>query len=157
MIGTSTSRATTGHGEVYRITASRSGAATTLRLYLDASSTASRLVLGLYSDVGGEAGALLASGTVNTPAAGAWNTVALPAGIVAAGTNYWFALLNPTGSTGTLAWRDRAGGSGGLERSSQSGTLAALPATWAIGGRYTDGPVSGSAWAGGTPCRPRSP
>ena len=43
------------------MTASRTGPATSLRLYLDASSRASKVVLGLYADAGGEAGALLGS------------------------------------------------------------------------------------------------
>ena len=60
-----------------------------------------------------------------------------------AGTNYWFAALNPNSSTGTLRWRDHAGGvSGGPERTSQGRTLSALPATWASQGSFSDGPLS---------------
>ena len=51
--------------------------ATSLRLYLDASSRASKVVLGLYADAGGEPGALLGSATITAPAAGAWNTATL--------------------------------------------------------------------------------
>ena len=100
---------------------SRTGPAQSLRLYLDASSRASKVVLGLYADAGGEAGALLGSATLTAPAAGAWNTRALSTPVpLVAGTPYWFGLLNPADSTGTLAWRDHAGGSGGLERTSAS-------------------------------------
>jgi glucose/arabinose dehydrogenase/PKD repeat protein len=155
VIGTNTSSASPGTGEVYRITAGRSGPATSLRLYLDGSSAASKLVLGLYADAGGEPGSLLGAATVAAPVAGAWNSAALPASIpLVAGTHYWFALLNPNDSTGTLRWRDRAGGTGGLERTSASANLSALPGTWATGGRYTDGPVSGAAWGSGAPQPP---
>ncbi len=100
-------------------TAARGGPATPLRLYVDGASTASKLTLGLYADTGGEAGALLASATKTNPTAGAWNTVALPSAVnLVAGTHYWLGLLNPSDATGTLRWRDRAGGSGGLERTS---------------------------------------
>ena len=67
----------------------------------------------------------------------------LSAGVnLTAGTNYWFAVLNPTGSAGVLRWRDHAGGSGGPERTSQNRALSALPATWASQGSFTDGPLS---------------
>ncbi len=63
-----------------------------------------------------------------------------------AGTPYWIGLLNPADSTGNLSWRDRAGGTGGAERTSQSQTLTSLPGTWANGAHYTDGPLSAAAW-----------
>jgi hypothetical protein len=153
VVGANTSMATPGSGEVYRISATRSGNASALRLYVDSASRASKLVLGLYADAGGEPGALLGTGTLAAPTPGAWNTVALSASLTA-GSNYWFALLNPADSTGNLLWRDRAGGGGGLERTSLSAALAALPASWATGGRYTDGPVSGGVWGGGAPLPP---
>jgi hypothetical protein len=123
-----------------------------LRLYVDGASTASKLVLGLYANTGGEAGALLGSGTKLNPTPGAWNTVTLPSAVnLVAGTHYWLGLLNPSDSTGTLRWRDRVGGGGGLERTSLSGNLVGLPLGWLSGGFYTDGPVSGAAWGSGAP------
>ena len=45
---------------------------------------------------------------------GAWNEVTLASPIqIQQGTAYWIGLLNPTGGSGVLSWRDRAGGSGG--------------------------------------------
>ena len=44
---------------------------------------------------------------------------------VTAGSSYWFALLNPQSSGGTLRWRDHAGGSGGPERTSADRALSA--------------------------------
>jgi glucose/arabinose dehydrogenase len=155
VIGSHTSRSDAGHGETYRFTAARSGAANALRLYLDASSTASKVVLGLYGELAGEPAALLGTGTITAPRAGEWNAAQLATPVpLVAGTNYWFALLNPADATGTLAWRDRAGGTGGPERGSASHTLTALPAVWAIGGRWSDGPVSGTVWGSTAPIPP---
>jgi glucose/arabinose dehydrogenase len=155
VIGTNTSSAPAGRGEVYRTTAGRTGVATSLRIYLDGTSRASRLILGLYADVGGEPGALLGSGALAAPAAGAWNTVTLATGVpISNGTAYWIGLLNPSDSTGVLAWRDHAGGSGGAERTTQGQALSALPATWATGASYNDGPLSAAAWGPAGPLPP---
>ena len=123
---------------------------------LDGTSRASRVILGLYTDSGGEPGTLLGSGALAAPAAGAWNTVNLATGVpIVNGTAYWIGLLNPSDSTGVLSWRDHAGGSGGAERTSQSSTLSALPATWATGNNYSDGPLSASAWGPAGPLPPK--
>src|SRR5829696_3180216 len=152
VIGTSTSSAQVGWGEIYRLTATTTGTVTQLRLYVDGASTANRLVLGLYGDANGTATSLLGSGSTTTVTPGAWNQVTLAAPVqVTAGTAYWFALLNPTGGTGTLRWRDRAGGSGGPEQTSASRTLSALPATWAARGTFSDGPVSGTLFGATAP------
>ena len=159
MVGVNTSSATPGHAEAYRTDGGRTGVATSLRLYLDAASRASKLVLGVYADVAGEPGALLGTGTRAAPAAGAWNTVTLTTSVpIVAGTAYWISLLNPSDSTGTLSWRDRAGGSGGPERGSAGNALTALPGLWATGAAYSDGPLSASAWglAGPLPPTPAS-
>ncbi len=155
VIGPHTSSTQAGHGEVYRLTAARTGAARSLRLYLDASSTASKVVLGLYADTAGEAGALLGTGTITAPQAGAWNTVSLATPIpIVAGTHYWFALLNPNDATGTSRGVTARAARGGLERGSASENLLGLPALWAIGGRWSDGPVSGAVWGSTAPIPP---
>lgn len=156
VIGTSVSTAPPGAGEVYRITAATTGSASRLRLYVDATSTATRLQLGLYTDAAGTPTSLLAAANTASVTRGAWNEVTLTTPVpLTAGANYWLALLNPSTGTGTLAWRDRAGGSGGPERTSTSRTLADLPATWSTQRNYTDGPVSG--YALGAPAPPPSP
>jgi Concanavalin A-like lectin/glucanases superfamily/Viral BACON domain len=156
VVGTGKSSQQPGVGEVYRFTAATSGTAGRLRLYVDTGTTATGLVLGLYTDVGARPTTLLGSGQISGLTSGAWNEVPLPSGVnVTAGTAYWFALLNPSGSGGTLRWRDRAGGSGGAEQTSSNRTLSALPATWATGGTFTDGPVSG--YVVGTTGPPPSP
>jgi glucose/arabinose dehydrogenase len=156
VIGTSTSSAPVGAAEAYRLSATTTGTTTKLRLYVDGASAATRLTLGLYGDAGGNPSSLLSSGTITSVTAGAWNEVTLATPVpVTAGTNYWFALLNPTGSGGTLRWRDHAGGSGGAEQTSAGRTLGALPTTWARLASYTDGPVSGTLW--GVTAPPPSP
>jgi hypothetical protein len=130
-----TSFANPGRGEVYRMApAAASGTAMALRLYLDAASTASKLVVGLYAnsrvenDPDDEAGALLGTATLLDPRPGAWNEVRLPEPVpIVAGATYWFALLNPHDATGRLIWHDRASEPYGLERTSQSLALTALP------------------------------
>ena len=152
--GTDVSQASAGGGEVYKISAAGSGTAAKLSLYVDGGSTAGKLVLGLYSDVAGKPGALLGSGRISSVTPGAWNDVPLDAGIpLTVGTSYWFGLLNPSDSGGTLKWRDHAGGkSGSPEQTSQARNLTVLPATWATGGSFTDGPVAGyAAGASGPP------
>ena len=61
-----------GVAEAFQATAAASGALSSLRLYLDASSTATKVVAGVYADAGGHPGELVAQGSVSTPAAGAW-------------------------------------------------------------------------------------
>jgi glucose/arabinose dehydrogenase len=156
VIGATGSDATTGRAEVYRTTASANARVTSIALRLAPTNTASAVVLGLYADSGGQPTTLLASGRINAPVAGAWNEVAISNGpTLTAGTPYWIGLLNPSDATGVLRWHDRAGGSGGPERGSASSTLGALPATWASGAVWSDGPLS--AYVMGVPPGPPPP
>src|SRR3954470_7840685 len=142
-IGDHLSEAPPGRGEAYRALAARSAALDRLRLYLDASSDATQLSLGLYADAGGTPGALLGSGIAATVQAGAWNEVELDQHPkLVAGRGYWIGLLNPATGAGVLRWRARAGGSGGGDETTRSGDLSAPPATWAPGASYADGPLS---------------
>jgi glucose/arabinose dehydrogenase len=155
VVGTNVSSAPAGAAETYQSTATTDGLASKLRVYVDGGTSAGQLVAGLYADSGNAPTALLSSGRLTTVTPGAWNEVTLDQGVALnAGTRYWFAILNPTGSGGTLRWRDRAGGSGGLERTSAGRTLANLPATWSTLGAYTDGPISMNAISTGPPPPP---
>ena len=62
-VGTHTSKAAPGRAQVYETTATRTGTASALRLYVDAGNSGNRLVLGVYADSGGEPGRLLGSGS----------------------------------------------------------------------------------------------
>jgi hypothetical protein len=129
-----------GTAEAFKTTAALSGSVTRLRVFVDASSTAGSVVVGLYSNnAAGHPGTLLATGTITAPAAGLDNQVTVPATAVTAGQTYWIAVLGPTG---LLKFRDRtAVGAGASETSSQT-TLASLPATWTTGSPFPDGLAS---------------
>jgi hypothetical protein len=121
-----------------------SGTANRLYVYLDATSTAAPVVLGLYANAAGDVpGALLAQGTVATPSAGAWNTVTIPPVEVTAGAKYWIAVLAPAGGA-SVRFRDLDGVGGKAQTSAQT-TLNALPATWTAGKGYSDAPMSAYA------------
>jgi hypothetical protein len=130
-----------GMAEAFRTTATASGSLTALRVFVDATSTATTLVAGLYADAGGHPGARLAQGTLTTITNDALNTVPVPATAVTAGTTYWIAILGPSGS-GTLRFRDRCCGGGSAAETSAGTTLTTLPATWATGAVFSDGPLS---------------
>ena len=156
IVGFTGSDAAVGRGEVYRTTASATARVTGIRLRLAPANTATQLVLGLYADNNGQPTTLLASGRLNTTQADAWNEVTIDNGpTITAGTAYWIGLLNPTGSTGILRWHDRAGATGGAEQGSASSSLGALPATWATGPVWSDGPLS--AYVLGVPPGPPPP
>ena len=157
VVGVTGSDAAPGQAEVYRTTASANARVTAIGLRLAPTNTATAVVLGLYgATTAGQPTTLLASGRINAPQAGAWNEVAIANGpTLTAGSQYWIALLNPADATGVLRWHDRAGGSGGAEQGSASQTLTALPATWATGPVWSDGPLS--AYVMGVPPGPPPP
>jgi hypothetical protein len=130
-----------GVAEAFQATASASGSLTKLTLYVDAGSTATRILVGVYSDNGGNPGTLLGSGSITTIANGAWNDIPLSGGSVNGGAKYWIAILAPTG---TIKYRDRCCGGGGTTPSQTNSVrnLSALPATWSVGTRYNDAPLS---------------
>jgi hypothetical protein len=141
-IESSTDTDSIGQAEAFAATASGSGAVSALSVYVDRSSTATRLVAGLYTDSGGHPGNLLAQGSLAAPTANAWNTVALATNVsVTTGATYWLTILGAAGS-GNLAFRDRCCGSGSSTQTSVQTNLSALPATWSSGASWQDGPAS---------------
>jgi outer membrane protein assembly factor BamB len=131
-----------GAAEAFRTTATATGTVTRVTVYVDASSTSTRLVVGLYSSsASGHPATLLGQGTIASPVRGAWNDVSITSASVVSGQNYWIAVLSPTG---TLAYRDRCCGAGGnapSETNSVAG-LTTLPAAWTTGAQYGDAPIS---------------
>jgi len=142
VVGSPGSSAQPGGAEVYRTSASASGTARYISLFLDQASTADRVTVGLYADEAGQPTSLLTTGSMSAPVSGDWNHIAVAETSVVAGRAYWIAMLNPADSAGALAWRDRAGGTGGGEQTSARGDLTALPAEWETGTVYSDGPLS---------------
>jgi hypothetical protein len=137
-----------GMAEAFEYTSSQSGTVTKLSIHLDATSTASQVVIGLYADDGaGNPGALLTKGTITAPAAGTFNEVAVPSAAVTSGRHYWIAVLQPASAGGTIGFRDVAAGGGPAKTSAQT-TLTTLPASWATGSTFDNSPMS--AFAQGT-------
>lgn len=132
-----------GTAEAFQYTAKNGGTATTLSLYLDGSSTATQVVVGLYANTSKNSpGALLAQATITTPIAGAWNAVTISGTAITDGGKYWIAVLGPAG-LGTVVYRDRT--ASGKSELSQETNLTALPATWTPGQVFDSAPMSAYA------------
>ena len=141
-----------GVAEAFQTTATAAGAASKLTIYLDAGSTGTGIQAGLYADAGGHPGALLASGALSSPRAGAWNDVALGTSPqIASGSKYWIAIL---ATSGTLKYRDRCCGGGTLSETASPRTLSSLPTSWSTGSVYRDGPLSAYVSSAGGPTSP---
>ncbi|WP_091756959.1 Ig-like domain-containing protein [Pedococcus cremeus] len=118
-----------GEAEAFRSTATASGQAGSLTLYVDSGSGATTLKVGVYSDTSGRPGTLLASGSLSAPRSAAWNTVVLsPNPTLSSGTPYWVALL---GTGGQINYRDTSTGS--CSQSNATTGLSNLPSTWSPG------------------------
>jgi outer membrane protein assembly factor BamB len=127
-----------GRAEAFRTIASASGTLGHMSVYIDASSTATSIDVGVYSDANGHPGSLLSHATA-TPANGAWNTITVPSAAITSGSTYWIALLAPSG---TVKFRDRACGCASPSETSSQATLTSLPSNWTTGTSYKDAPLS---------------
>jgi hypothetical protein len=130
-----------GQAEAFQVTGAACGVLNSLSLYVDASSTAGTIVVGLYADNAGHPGSLLTQGSTTAPVAGAWNTIPVPPVSVAAGIPYWIAVLGTT--SGTLAFLDAPGGC--TSETSSSTSLTALPSNWITGTSWPSCPLSAYA------------
>jgi len=129
-----------GMAEAYQFTAIASGTVNQLVIYIDVTSTASQVVVGLYSNASNNTpNSSLTQSVIANPTKGAWNAVPVPSATITAGANYWIALLAPTGS-GTAQFRN--GGAGGKAQTSGQSNLTTLPTVWTPGVTYSDGPLS---------------
>ena len=130
-----------GVAQAFRFTvaANMSRNMTNLLAYLDASSTAKGLVVGLYTDNNGHPGALWSYAKLTALQAGAWNSLSVAPLGLNNGKSYWIALL---GTGGTLQLRGQPDTSAVLAETSASSALTGLPTTWATGGVASGGPVS---------------
>ena len=129
-----------GMAEAFLYTAGASGTASRFSVYVDGSSNARQIVVGIYSGKStGHPGSLLAQATLSSPRPGAWNTVSLPSVTLRSGTRYWLAILGPIG-TGKVSFHDSV--SGATSETSKERNLTALPSTWSTGTIYVNSPMS---------------
>jgi hypothetical protein len=128
-----------GTAEAFLTRVGYSGQMTSLHLYVDASSKATRVVVGTYADKSGHPGSLLGQAATANVMKGSWNDVDVPSVSVTAGQRYWIAVLVPSGG-GTVRFREASSGLGS-ETSAQH-KLSAMPASWSTGSVYGDGRLS---------------
>ena len=75
-----------GTAQAFSYAATASGAATDIEVYVNTGATATKLIVGVYSDDSGEPGTLLTTGSLTTPQAGAWNDVPVASATLTQGT-----------------------------------------------------------------------
>jgi hypothetical protein len=141
-----------GMAQAFSYTATASGTTSDLDLYVNTGTTATKLLVGLYSDSSGKPGSLLASGSIASPKAGAWNDATVGQTTITQGTSYWIALL-PT--SGQLNYLDDAGQGATASFVEANSGLTALPTTYASGHKWNASPAS--AYVNGTPAGGTTP
>lgn len=129
-----------GRAEAFSTPVHYSGPMSSLNVYLDASSAASSVIVGVYSNRDGHPDNLLGTATITSPVAGSWNEAQLASPVpVTAGQRIWIAVLGPSGG-GVIHFRDALTGAG--SQTSAQHNLTALPAKWSTGADYADGRLS---------------
>jgi PKD repeat protein len=118
-----------GVARAFSTTASGCGKVGALNVYLESNSTATRLILGLYSDAAGHPGLLLAQGSTSNPIAGALNTIPVFPTRVDTGEVYWIAILGT--QTGDVHFHTKAGSC--TAETSIEAHLTTLPSSWTTG------------------------
>src|SRR5690349_12217888 len=137
-IGTQVDSDPIGIAEAFQATALGCGTIGSVTVYLDSSSTAGKVTVGIYADNGGHPGTLLGQGSTSQPVAGSWNAVPISPVSVTQGTRYWIAILGSVSGTGRF--HDAKGGC--LSETSAAAGLTSLPSAWSTGAVYTDCPLS---------------
>ncbi len=117
-----------GTAEAFPFTAALTGTARSISVFLDTRNTAKTLVAAVYRDSSGQPSSLLASGSLSSLKAGAWNTVTIPNLSITSGRQYWLALLSKGGPD---YFRDTSTANQCRSVTSKQTTLTAAPATWA--------------------------
>jgi|GEM_PF-1852149 hypothetical protein len=100
-------RIAAGRLEAFRLRARASGVADSVRIFIDAGSSAQSFAVGIYANHAGSPGRRLAAGSRSHPDAGQWDTVEVsPRGALRAGRIYW---LSVSARGGALGYRSRPG------------------------------------------------
>ena len=137
-----------GLAEAFTFTAARTGQADSISLYVDAGSSATSVVLGLYATNGGHPGSLLASATMSSPSVG-WNTAVLSAApSLSAGEAYSIAVV---GFGGQLVFRDASSGNCS---ETPGASLSALSAIWESGQSWPTCTLSAYVMSAGVSAAP---
>jgi hypothetical protein len=129
-----------GHAQAFSFAAVATGPVDVLDVYLDTSSTASQVIVGVYASTSGSPTTLLTSATLTSPAS-LWNTVTVPTVTLTSGTTYWLAVLVSHSATGSAVLRN-VSALGTASVTSLGATLTALPSTWSTGSMGSAGPAS---------------
>jgi len=137
-----------GVAEAFPVTAISSGQVTSINFFLDESSASTKVVVGLYTESGGNPGTLLTQGNTSQLFPGTWNSVSVTATTLTSGTTYWIAILGASG--GKPYFHDRSTTACHSQTSSQS-TLTLLPGTWSKGTSWNTCYISAYAVAGTLP------
>ena len=138
----------TGLAEAFPVTAVASGQVGSINLFVDESSAATKIYVGIYKDTSGKPGTLLTQGSTTHIAPGTWNTVAVSAASLTSGTAYWIAILGTTG--GKPYFYDRSTTTCHSQTSSQT-NLTSLPSTWSTGKTWNTCYISAYAVVGTFP------
>ena len=141
-----------GFAQAVSYQAATSGTTTDIDLYVNSGTTATKLLLGVYSNNGSQPGSLLTSGSISSPRAGTWNDVTVGAVTLTQGTSYWIALL---GTGGQIDYPDTSGQTEASYTDSASG-MTSLPATYSSGTEYSASPASAyvNGMTSGSPQQP---
>lgn len=116
-----------GVAQAYQTVPEKAGMVTDVQVYLDASTTATQLAAGIYSDNNGHPGKLIGRGTLKTLKPDAWNSVSIASASVTANQPYWIAILGLNGEIGFL---NQVGSGTGVIEQSSGRSLRDLPGTW---------------------------
>src|SRR5580704_2797903 len=138
----------TGLAEAFPATATATGQVGSINFFLDETSAATKIYVGIYNNASGKPGTLLTQGSTTQLAPGTWNSVTVSAASLTSGTEYWIAILGTTG--GVPYFHDRSTTSCLSQTSSQS-NLTSLPSTWTTGKSWDTCYISAYAVSGTLP------
>jgi len=144
IIGSNLDSDAAGVAEAFPVTAAATGQVNSMNFFLDESSTAKKVYVGIYNDSNGSPGTLLTQGSTTQLFPGTWNTATVSSATITSGTSYWIAILGTT--SGKPYFYDQAG-SCTSQTSSQS-NLASLPSTWSKGKTWSTCSISAYAVSG---------
>ena len=137
-----------GLAEAFPVTATASGQVGSINFFLDESSAAAKVYVGIYNDAGGKPGSLLTQGSTTQLFGGTWNSANVTAATITSGTAYWIAILGTSG--GKPYFYDQSTTTCNSQTSSQS-NLASLPSTWSKGKSWNTCNISAYAVTGTSP------